>query len=115
MDYFSKTPSFNKPESSIKYERESIDKKLLYRDLETSKKISSNIQTMSEEIRVHVLTSLSTEPPRWDTLPYTLFTRRQNDPPENVDDENLVLHLVLDLSGGDKDAKDNSDGEDKLS
>lgn len=44
--------------------------------------------------------------------PATLLTRRQNDPPENVDDENLVLPPVFDLFGGDMDSKDDSDSED---
>lgn len=41
--------------------------------------------------------------------PATLFTRRQNDPRKNYDDENVVLPPILDLSGGDKDSTNSDD------
>lgn len=90
----SKIPSSDKPESLSKSGSTSIDENL-FDDLPTSKVTSSTIQAMSEEIGVQGLTYWSAEPPRWDTYAATLFTRRQNNTPENEDGENVVLPLLL--------------------
>lgn len=44
--------------------------------------------------------------------PRTLFTKRQNDPPESVDNDASVLPDMLDLSGGNLDRKNDFDSED---
>lgn len=65
-----------------------------------------------ELIGVQGLTYLSGEPtkepsihnsPKWDTILVTLFIRRQNDSPQNIKDENLLLSPILDLSSGNTD------------
>lgn len=111
MDSSSKTPSSDKSESPSKSESSSIDENL-FEDFPTFKVTLLNIQAKSEEIEVQGLIALSIEPTKWETPPATLFTKRKNDPPGNVDDEHMVLSLVLDLSGimgakGDLDSDDN--------
>lgn len=84
----------------------------MFKDLPTSKATPSKIEAMSEEIRVQGLLALSVEPPRWETPSATSFTRSQNNPPKNMDDKNIVLPFIRDLSSN-NDAKSDSDSDDK--
>lgn len=108
LDSSSKIPSPDKSKSLSKSGSASTDENL-FDDLPTFKETTSNIQTKSEEIRVQCLTALSAEPPRWETLSATLFSKSQNDASEDVDDGNLVLSPVLNLSSREVDSKNDFD------
>lgn len=83
----------------------------LFEDLLTSKDPFSNIQDISEKIRVQGRTNLSAEPPRWDTPPATFFTYRKNISQIVGDDKLETPPPVFDLTGGNKDGQNGSDSD----